>query len=551
MCLAGDFSVHTALLIILAGHYRIVYYTTLSPVESEQVRLLDSLLGRLYGEGNGLLTIHPELFQNQNPTAYHHCDSIHVIESNEGTKSDSDVQQHVELIMRGNANLCQLRGGGDCDHLPLKVIWEHSVSTSGHGQKQRSPSMDTPEVDWLLSGTWHSPSQHAFQTDSQGFIARTLNQYEVESVHTKSIIEIKVGQVSYSKDVNGMAVARTEAWNGHEEFRSIIMEGFDHMDAIDMIHDQTIVISYTCRVFAETARGLQQALVQLGYKHTVLLPDVSAENVLALRRASNTVQNRPILQIAIAPHEPTMLLPDYIAIQMEQMWSPFFGSHYPRFEYVLNNSRSIWTFSTKLMKNLVDLGYPKEKCFSVPILTDTHRSINMAENFQHQPAETFDAYMFGSGSLRRAKLIQDFVDQDMASTPHIKLQVSVGGFAETVFDDDLDFFILHALVVLNIHTEAGSSLELHRINHLMSMGKCIVSERSRDDPELDATYADAIVFVDDEKDIYEVVRWLVDDEEIRHSYEKKAFNFYHNVIAQRLSSLEEAIDNTVVNMLFE
>ena len=58
-----------------------------------------------------------------------------------------------------------------------------------------------------------------------------------------------------------------------------------------------------------------------------------------------------------------------------------------------------------------------------------------------------------------------------------------------------DLAVLRTKVVVNTHTEDGSSLEVHRINYLLSMGACIVSERSLTDPELDAYYDDALVFV--------------------------------------------------------
>ena len=56
------------------------------------------------------------------------------------------------------------------------------------------------------------------------------------------------------------------------------------------------------------------------------------------------------------------------------------------------------------------------------------------------------------------------------------------------------FAVQSSRVVLNI---LNSSLEIHRINYLLLMGKFTVSERSHIDPLLDSIYKDAVIFADD------------------------------------------------------
>jgi hypothetical protein len=87
--------------------------------------------------------------------------------------------------------------------------------------------------------------------------------------------------------------------------------------------DITVVISYTIRVFGETALGLRAALRLLGYSRVVILPDVTLSALRLLRAAGSgsvaDVQEGLVIQIALGPHDFTMLLPHFIAFQVEQV----------------------------------------------------------------------------------------------------------------------------------------------------------------------------------------------------------------------------------------
>jgi len=63
---------------------------------------------------------------------------------------------------------------------------------------------------------------------------------------------------------------------------------------------------------------------------------------------------------------------------------------------------------------------------------------------------------------------------------------------------------------------------------MMSLGKCVISERSRSDPLLDSEYEQmgAILFVDRLEDIYEVVKRLLADEEKRQTLQELAVEKY-------------------------
>lgn len=102
--------------------------------------------------------------------------------------------------------------------------------------------------------------------------------------------------------------------------------------------------------------------------------------------------------------------------------------------------------------------------------------------------------------------------------------------------------VARAKVILNIHGEEGSTLEVHRVNHLLSMGKCVVSERSMVDPTLDRLYGElnSIIFAESLDAIYEVARVLLELTSLRILVEQQALDFYHR-IQSNVSNLQLAI----------
>jgi hypothetical protein len=86
--------------------------------------------------------------------------------------------------------------------------------------------------------------------------------------------------------------------------------------------------------------------------------------------------------------------------------------------------------------------------------------------------------------------------QPYVCQPH-KYQLLCGNWESGVFDATRYNDVMASRVILNIHHDEESVLEVHRINYLLSLGKCVVSERS-DDLELDAAYeaGGGVLFLD-------------------------------------------------------
>lgn len=118
-----------------------------------------------------------------------------------------------------------------------------------------------------------------------------------------------------------------------------------------------------------------------------------------------------------------------------------------------------------------------------------------------------------------------------------------------------EFVAATTKVVINFHQQRHSVLETHRIMHLLSYGKCIVSERSLVDPLLDSVYEDrdegttnpngttahdtnrAIVFVplhSTSQEIFQIALYFVRNDTARQLVEERARNLYAKVMGNRL-----------------
>ena len=129
------------------------------------------------------------------------------------------------------------------------------------------------------------------------------------------------------------------------------------------------------------------------------------------------------------------------------------------------------------------------------------------------------------------------------------LACTIGGFDVAVVDDERDRVMMRSKVIINIHTNEDSSLEVHRINYLLSIGKIVVSERSLNDQELDSVYEDVVIFLnsnDIASEVFAITNWLLTDDEYRLKLEQRAYRRYHDVIKHQLSTLDYAIEQALM-----
>jgi hypothetical protein len=104
-----------------------------------------------------------------------------------------------------------------------------------------------------------------------------------------------------------------------------------------------------------------------------------------------------------------------------------------------------------------------------------------------------DIFMYGFCTQRR----QEFINAAQSVGADTGMTVGylcVSGWNTSMFDAELQHFLLASRIVANIHSYPESSLQLHRLQYLFALGKCVISERSDLDRELDDKVARSVVF---------------------------------------------------------
>jgi hypothetical protein len=106
-----------------------------------------------------------------------------------------------------------------------------------------------------------------------------------------------------------------------------------------------------------------------------------------------------------------------------------------------------------------------------------------------------------------------------------------------------------AKIVLNVHYYSDAALEVHRLNFLLSLGKCVVSEPSID-PVLDSIYASGIVFASSEQ-IKNTVLQLAGDGVARADWQHKALVLsarLQNNFSPLVTGIEAAVKRSLIKL---
>jgi hypothetical protein len=219
---------------------------------------------------------------------------------------------------------------------------------------------------------------------------------------------------------------------------------------------------------------------------------------------------------------------------MEHPWSTFFADpgDYPR---IFADAAHVWCFADNHKQHMVrELGFREEDITVVPIYT---RTLTLPDatgaEFRKTAAEAklvvqaVDVLFTGSHSDYRERIVNELYPQCVADT--VTCMFICQKWTLLPFGEERHLGLAHTTVVLNIHAQEGSSLEVHRVNHLLSLGKCVVSERSTVDPAVDLAYQDAVVFADNTTHMYQLARYYVTNVTARREVEQAALRKFHEI----------------------
>jgi hypothetical protein len=252
-------------------------------------------------------------------------------------------------------------------------------------------------------------------------------------------------------------------------------------------------------VFKESAYGLQQALAQLHIKSTVTEApddlDTEPSWVHAFARFD-------VLFIVFGAHLFEKLPRRYILMQMEQLCSPYITDKYL---HSMTEALHVWDFSyynAAALRRQANLG---NAISVIPAFVTASRNTD-PDSCQVQ---SIDVLFYGHLNERRDDMLQRLRAANLTVR-----------YEHNVLGEERDALIRQSKVVLNLHYLAEAALEVHRINPLLVLGKCIVSEPSID-AQLDTQYSSGIVFAYS-TNIVHTVQTLVDDSLQRQWWESNA-----------------------------
>jgi hypothetical protein len=260
-----------------------------------------------------------------------------------------------------------------------------------------------------------------------------------------------------------------------------------------------IIITYANRVFAETANGLKRALESIGYNEVSILPELTMSSHMAAMR---THQWPTLLQIVIGPHDLSLFSTNYLILHTEQPWFIQIASNF-RYQAILANALCILVFSYLHAQQLLQI-FPYACIRVIPMYSldvDVVRhgavheevgGLTASESFETRRADIesreVDVLFFGGCSKRRATALSSLYEyfermckEDTTSNRAVPRCYSVIFKCDrALFDEMRHDAVRRTKVVLNINNEFSSSLEVHRLHYVMSMRRCIVTERGAD-----------------------------------------------------------------------
>lgn len=383
---------------------------------------------------------------------------------------------------------------------------------------------------WKIKNIWSSLSKFYIvrRDPMNGFLAFGFNS---DPCCENILTNIMVGNIDTTYDHNSMLIQE-------EALLSYYIKDFRNKLNI------LFCITYYCEIFAANAEGLHYALKKLNYT-SIILNDISLEIYDKLKeKYDNTI----MIQIQIG-QEMTNLFPFYIIFQMEQVkWFYNFQNNLtsPSYYNQLANSLCVLDFSYDNRDYLSNV-MKYQNFFTVPLYTynpNNNNNKEFVENSLNYP--TYDVLFYGTCSNRRKIIIEALSEQLKYNEIKIKFNCRKSFSLNGLFGQEREYSIYNAKIIINIHAEEKSSLEVHRINYLLSMGKCIISERSLFDKELDNDYKDSIYFLNDLDSLHEVIILILSNPSIQTFYEKKAFELFNKINNDTDSlkiAMEKAIDN--------
>ncbi len=456
----------------------------------------------------------------------HVCDYIHVsadvfptaVSPGKDDYSDS-IAPLAKFLSQRYPRLQPLSSHHDPNHYIARVIWQNKIQQSA----KESPSATPPGskyINWKFSSTWFDNCYTGNTIDRNGFVDKMFGTWQRKTPFKFSSIEI-----GYFK---GAEETLTNAIQGEVmgDGSSIpVPQGPEDRDFL------IIFITATYRIFVDNMFALQLQLQTLGYRNVVLFPELTIQAYETYEALAKQIGAR-IVHLVLTPMDFGLIARDNIIFNSEQIYSKIvFNDGEQRYKYLYTRALQFWHYQSgdgaeemlkgfekslktdKHILQIVPFYYPKSRLEVLKNMNITttveplhDHSIRMYPNALH-------VVFFGGCNDRRSKFLEE-LRLHLAKRPSDKdKRINLMNFCGYYTHDyERDFYLVNADVVINISIRDDSSLETHRINHLLSLGKIVISEEGVVKGVADM-YREGVIFVKDSIGMANVLSELADSHE--------------------------------------
>ena len=277
-------------------------------------------------------------------------------------------------------------------------------------------------------------------------------------------------------------------------------------------NENAIFITYESQALIDMADSIAEALRRAGFEHVQHMGGYNRTGFLRLRKEyckSN------LLQLALDGHRGLHVFTGrYIVVHTG---SDLDGSQaLPHYRHVVNHAAAVLVHSRAHLVDLQKLGREDGIFLTQKLATtaaargDEHNRRLLSDDANSVPN---DLLVLPTSETNRSEVM---LNQLLHRTDRDRVSVIRSAHQPTWQIDwsdrqTLEFLSLQSKILLNFHEFEDSVLETVRLNKLLPLGVCVVSEHSYRDPFLDAEYADTIYFGWNVDDMYDIVKALLAD----------------------------------------
>jgi hypothetical protein len=487
----------------------------------------------------------------------HICDFIHIsadiFPSTLGSVGKDDYTESIVPLMKFLSQryprLQPINSKqGDSYLYIARVIWQNKNQQLIKNSKMPVPG--SKYINWKFSSTWFDLTFVGNVIDRNGFIEKSFGTWQQKVPFRFSTVEI-----GYFKTPDELL----------KESPVDILGNGVNIDPPPTPEDKdfmVIMITATYRLLVENVFALQTQLNELGYRNVILSAEMTIQNYESIEAVAQKI-NAKIVHIVLCPMDLTLFAKNNVIYNSEPINSLImFNDGEARFRYLYSRTLQMWHFraadntvdvlkgfeshetnSAHKKLHIVPFAYPSSR---LDILKSMNISITAIEPFSDHSIRLFPdslrVVFFGGCSDRRA----DFIDNLRAQlvirqTEKKRRKINFLNFCGYyTFDYERDYYLVNADVVINVNTLNDSSLETHRINHLLSLGKVIVSEEGSSS-ELADTYRSGVIFVEGSQEMAKVLGELADDKKALQVAHRNALTLHNILKDQSVQFLSDAM----------